>query len=144
MEKTKRFFATPQDAETAFYEALEQANLEAMMSVWAEDEEVICVHPGGVRLAGYAEVMEGWRQMFAQGTRLQIALSNPVHVQGLLISVHSVHEHVVVVGEDVRTPPVVATNIYLRGAEGWRMLAHHASPVSTSVPLTVETPKTLH
>ena len=43
-------FPTPQDAEAAFYEALERADLEAMMEVWAEDEEIVCVHPAGPRL----------------------------------------------------------------------------------------------
>ena len=47
-----RIFPTAQDAENAFYEALERADLEAMMAVWAEDEEIICVHPTGPRLTG--------------------------------------------------------------------------------------------
>ena len=34
-----RIFPTAQDAENAFYEALERCDLEAMMAVWAEDEE---------------------------------------------------------------------------------------------------------
>ena len=50
MKKTN--FPTPQDAEAAFYDALENADLEAMMEVWSEDEEVSCVHPGGRRIAG--------------------------------------------------------------------------------------------
>ena len=33
-----RIFPTPQDAEAAFYEALERADLELMMAVWSEDE----------------------------------------------------------------------------------------------------------
>ena len=35
--RNKPIFPTPQDAEAAFYEALERADLEAMMAVWAED-----------------------------------------------------------------------------------------------------------
>ena len=42
---------TAQDAENAFYEALEHGDLEGMMAVWAEDEEIICVHPTGPRLS---------------------------------------------------------------------------------------------
>ncbi|HXZ95937.1 MAG TPA: nuclear transport factor 2 family protein, partial [Burkholderiales bacterium] len=55
-------FPTPQDAEAAFYEAFESADLDAMMAVWAEDEEVVCVHPSGPRLTGIAQVRESWRQ----------------------------------------------------------------------------------
>ena len=54
MKKTT--FSTAQDCEAAFYEALEACDLEAMMEVWAEDEEVVCVHPGGPRLAGLQQV----------------------------------------------------------------------------------------
>ena len=46
-------FPTAQDAEAAFYEAFETGDLEAMMNVWAEDEEIVCVHPGEARLVGY-------------------------------------------------------------------------------------------
>ena len=41
MKKTT--FSTAQDCEAAFYEALEACDLEAMMEVWAEDEEVVCI-----------------------------------------------------------------------------------------------------
>ena len=36
-------YPTPQDAEAAFYEALESADLDAMMQVWADDEEIVCM-----------------------------------------------------------------------------------------------------
>jgi hypothetical protein len=31
-------------------------------------------------------------------------------------------------GQEAQPMPVVATNVYLRTAAGWRMLVHHASP----------------
>jgi ketosteroid isomerase-like protein len=45
-------FATPEDVETAFYEAIARADLVALMSVWADDEEIVCIHPTGQRLSG--------------------------------------------------------------------------------------------
>jgi ketosteroid isomerase-like protein len=45
-------FATPEDVETAFYEAIARADLAALMSVWADDEEIVCIHPTGQRLTG--------------------------------------------------------------------------------------------
>jgi len=50
---SSKIFPTAQDAENAFYEALERADLEGMMAVWSEDEEIVCVHPAGQRLAGH-------------------------------------------------------------------------------------------
>jgi ketosteroid isomerase-like protein len=41
-------FATADDAERAFYEALAKSDLDAMMAVWSEDEETVCILPGGV------------------------------------------------------------------------------------------------
>lgn len=142
MDKKKPFYATPQDVENAFYDALERGDLEAMMNVWAEDEEIICVHPGGPRLAGFGAVMEAWRQILARGPRMKFILGSQVHLQSMMVSVHSVHEHITLAGEASSRPPVVATNVYLRGATGWRMLVHHASPVPPET--AVEVPKILH
>ena len=45
-------FATPEDVEASFYEAIARADLAALMSVWADDEEIVCIHPTGQRLTG--------------------------------------------------------------------------------------------
>ncbi|MSQ71854.1 MAG: DUF4440 domain-containing protein [Betaproteobacteria bacterium] len=131
-------FPTPQDAESAFYEALESSNLEAMMEVWAEDEEVICVHPGGPRLAGLEQVRESWARMFGSGQRMRIHLSHQVVIPGMMLAVHSVHENIQLPGESRPRPPAIATNVYLRIGNGWRMIAHHASPAPQGVRLLVE------
>ena len=140
----KAIYTTPQQAEAAFYEAIERADLDAMMAVWAEDEEIICIHPGGPRLAGYAAVRDSWRQIFASGPRMRFTLANQVQSQGMLLSVHSLHETITLVGETRRTAPVVATNVYIRAALGWRMLVHHASPGPAGSEAAIETPKTVH
>ena len=125
----KTIFPTPQDAEAAFYDALERADLEALMAVWAEDEEIVCIQPGGPRMTGYASVREVWRRIFENGQRLIVTLSQPVILQGMLVTVHSLCEQISLRGgESDQTAPLVATNVYVRGAHGWRLLVHHASP----------------
>jgi len=124
----KPIFPTPQDAEAAFYEALERADIEAMMAVWAEDEEIVCIHPGGPRLVGYAAIREAWRRIFDGGARLQVRLSHPTSVQGPLATLNTVIEHIAVRNDESVRAPVVATNVYVRGVLGWRMVLHHASP----------------
>ena len=141
-------FPTAQDAENAFYEALERADLEAMMSVWAEDEEIVCVHPGGPRLIGQDEVRESWRRMLAGGAGPRVQVSLQAQSSGVMFAVHSVLESFAVEGE-AQPAPVVATNVYLRTPAGWRMLAHHASPApqrarGQAQPAARETPKILH
>ena len=142
MSPRKPLYTSPQDAEAAFYEALERADLEAMMAVWAEDEEIICVLPGGARLAGYAAVREGWRRVFASGRRLAVALSQQIYLQSMLLSVHSLQEHLSLSSGEGATAPVVVTNVFVRGALGWRLLAHHASPAPPEMP--GDGGKTLH
>ena len=138
----KPLFTTPQDAEAAFYDALARADLDALMAVWAEDEEIVCILPGGPRLLGYAAVREAWRRVFAAGRGISIALSHQVYLQGMLLSVHSLQQRLGLAGGDGQTAPVVVTNVYVRGALGWRLLAHHASPAPPEMPN--DATKTLH
>jgi ketosteroid isomerase-like protein len=145
----KALYATPQDAESAFYEALTKADLDAMMSVWADDDDIFCVHPNGPRLSGVERVRESWRQIFASGQTLRFQLREQQHVQGMMLSVHSVYEAITVAGEPRPRAPVIATNVYLRTERGWRMVAHHASPAPASAgaeaePRRAAAPKTLH
>lgn len=128
----KPIFTSPQEVEAAFYQALERGDLDAMMSVWSEDEEIVCVHPGGPRLAGYALVREGWRHIFEGGTRLKVQLLALSTVHAPFTAVHSVIEQISVIGQKHLAAPVVATNVYIRGALGWRMIVHHSSPVPPS------------
>ena len=143
-----KIFPTAQDAENAFYEALERADLEAMMAVWSEDEEIVCVHPAGQRLAGQAQVREVWQQMFAGGANMRVQIAQRVAVTGMMVAVHSVYENIAVAGEQRPRPPMVATNVYLRTPSGWRMAVHHASlapgePVANAEPATPSSPKIL-
>jgi ketosteroid isomerase-like protein len=145
----KAIYASPQDAEAAFYEALTKGDLDAMMSVWGDDDDIYCVHPNGARLSGVEKVRESWRQIFASGQTLRFQLREQQHVQGMMLSVHSVYEYVTVAGEPRARSPVIATNIYLRTERGWRMVAHHASPAPATAaadpePRRAAAPKTLH
>lgn len=138
-------FSTPQDAENAFYESLERGDLDLMMAVWAEDEDIVCVHPAGLRIAGQEQVRDSWRKIFASGQRLRIQIAQQVTLSGMMVAVHSVHEVITVTGERRARAPVVATNVYLRTAAGWRMIVHHASPApGPAGEPQDEPPKILH
>jgi len=140
----RTIYTTPQDAEAAFYEAIEKADLEAMMAVWADDD-ILCVHPGGARLVGVEQVRESWRQIFASGQTLRFRLRNQQSVNGMTLVVHSVYEQISVAGQAQERHPAVATNIYLRTENGWRMVVHHASIAPASPePDSKRAPKTLH
>jgi len=132
----KTLFATPQDAETAFYDAFAKGDLDAMMEVWADDDDIYCVHPGGPRMSGVAQIRESWRKIFASGQSLRFQLRGQQYLNGMMLSAHSVYEHISVTGETRARGPMIATNIYLRTEHGWRMVAHHAS--AAPAPATAE------
>lgn len=118
-------YVTPREAEEAFYEALERADIDAMMSVWAGEGPIACIHPGGGRLEGSASVRAGWQRVFASGSRLRIRLRDPRYTQDALLAIHLVKEHIEVDG--VFQGVVLSTNIYQFSRGGWHMVLHHAS-----------------
>jgi ketosteroid isomerase-like protein len=134
----KTIFASAQEAEDAFYEAFAKSDLDAMMAVWADDEDIYCVHPGGPRLAGLEAVRESWRRLFANGQTLSFQLRARHEVHGMMLAVHSVYEQIGIAGgvgsmggaggQTQARNPMLATNIYQRTDHGWRMIVHHAAP----------------
>ena len=143
-----KIFPTAQDAESAFYEALERCDLDGMMAVWAEDEEIVCVHPAGARLTGQDQVRESWAKMFAAGPRARLTIEQQVAISGMMLAVHSVFESFTLPAAKgpAQPAPIVATNVYLRTAAGWRMIVHHASPAPAQPQPAPRdpAPKTLH
>ena len=138
-------FPTPEDAERAFYEAFSRGDLEALMAVWAEDEETVCVHPGGSRFTGLAMIRESWKQLFDTGMKFNVRISHAIRNQSMLMAVHCVFQHITVEGEDTIAPPLITTNVYIRGPQGWQLLVHHASPSpDTDGLLLQESPRTVH
>jgi ketosteroid isomerase-like protein len=124
---TRPLLRTPEQTEAAFYAALEAGDLDAMMAVWCDDPGVSCVHPGGERHLGLAEVRDSWRRIFAGSGRLRFRVAEVVSIAGEDVAVRSVIEHIGVPGVQ-GTTPVIATNVFRRTSEGWRMWMHHASP----------------
>lgn len=143
--QTAAILASPEDVEQQFYEALREADIDKLMAVWAEDDEVLCVHPGGPRLVGVQAVRTAFEAVFANGP-IAVEPGNVRRVHTLDSAVHSVIERVQLsTPSGVRTGYVMATNVFVKTALGWRMVAHHASPgTPDEPPELVETPSVLH
>jgi uncharacterized protein (TIGR02246 family) len=118
---------SPQQVEFAFYQAFEQGDLEAMSRLWENSDDVVCVHPMGDALRGAQAVNQAWRELFANEVSMRFAIEE-IHVTRVgPIAIHIVKEHIAVPGGKA-VAPMMATNIYREGADGWRMILHHASP----------------
>ncbi len=124
-------FATPDEAEEAFYDAFQASDLEAMMNVWADQEFIECIHPMSDRDRGRTAVEESWRRIFDGGLKVILQLSNIHRTQDALLAIHIVYEHFRTPEEDRQHPPVIATNIYQLIGGSWHMVLHHASPTSS-------------
>lgn len=133
------------DIEAAFYEALQTGDIEKLMACWADEDEIVCVHPGSARLVGPAAVRATFEAMFSNGS-IQARPVKVRKVESMSSSVHSVLERIAVMTEEgPRHAYVIATNVYHKTAQGWRMVAHHASPGTTREMQEVsETPPVLH
>ena len=122
--------ASPDEIEQQFYEALQRGDIERLMAVWSDDEDISCVHPGGPRVVGAAAIRATFDAMFAHGT-IDARPEKVRRLQTHSCAVHSVLEQVrVMTAEGPQAAWVVATNVYVKGAQGWRLVAHHASPGS--------------
>ncbi len=137
--------ASPEDTEAQFYEALQQADLSRLMAVWSDEEEVSCVHPGGPRVVGLGAIRAAFEVVFAQGA-ISVHPERVRRVQTNECAIHQVLERVVVEGSGGQQSAwVIATNVYLKTAQGWRMVVHHASPgTAHDIQEVIEEPATLH
>lgn len=134
MPKPKLPPGSSDDTEVAFYDALQHADIERLMACWADEDDVVCVHPGGPRLVGHAAIRAAFEAMFANGS-VQAHAEKVHRLDAGECSVHSVVERVAVMSDDgVQQAWVVATNVYVKTVQGWRMAAHHASPGSRVEP----------
>ena len=125
--RTPPIYTSPQDVAQAFYQAFEARDIDAMMATWADDEDIVCIHPGGVRHVGYDAVRTSFEQLFAGNTRLTFRLDQPVMIETVGLAMQSAVEHLRA-GEEGARGAAIATNIMMRTPSGWRVVCHHASP----------------
>ena len=137
--------SSPDECEAAFYEALQRGDIDKLMACWADEDDIVCVHPGGARLLGAGAIRAAFDMMFTNGS-IQAKAEKVHRVESLGSSVHSVLERSeVLTDEGPRHAYVIATNVYQKTPLGWRMVAHHASPGTPREMLEVnDSPQVLH
>lgn len=128
---------------SALYAAFESADLDGMEELWADDAlagSVVCVHPGWPTLRGRDEVMRSWAMIMANTTYIQFVLTDvEVELAGD-IAVLTCVENILTADEDADPKAGafagakgVATNVFRRTTEGWRLWVRHGSPVLSGV-----------
>ncbi|GGY57000.1 MULTISPECIES: nuclear transport factor 2 family protein [Streptomyces] len=128
-------------ANTAFYEALERGDYDELSGRWlpGEDLTVSCVHPGWPVLTGRGDVLRSYALIMANTEYIQFFLTDVnVSMTGDTALV-TCTENILSGGpaeEGNALGPlvgqlVVATNVFRRTADGWKLWSHHGSPVLT-------------
>ncbi|MFJ5836809.1 nuclear transport factor 2 family protein [Streptomyces shenzhenensis] len=140
-------------ANTAFYESLEQGDFEALSTLWLTptdlgvDEEyhdpaytgvISCVHPGWPVLTGRGEVLRSYALIMANTDYIQFFLTD-VHVSvtgdtALVTCTENILSGGPAPEAGAELGPlvgqlVVATNVFRRTSDGWKLWSHHASQV---------------
>ena len=137
--------ASPDGVEQQFYDALQHADIDQLMAVWSDDEDVTCVHPGGPRLVGTGAIRAAFESIFANGA-VNVRAEKVRRLRTQTCAVHSVLEHIgLMTAGGPQSAWVVATNVYVMSAQGWRLVSHHASPGTPHEPREIiESASVLH
>ena len=143
MARKKHLLNTAEQAEAAFYDALARSDLDALMARWAEDEVIVCIHPGAPRLVGHDAIRQSWAAIFERGN----VHIRPVQLQAsysLTTAVHSIVEEVQRTQHERQDIHILATNVFIKTAQGWRIVTHHTSIAAGELPSEPLNPTLLH
>ena len=145
LKATQALMTSADETEASFYDAMRHGDVDKVMACWAEDEEIACVSPGGPRTVGTVAVRAAFAATLVAGP-VHITIEHVRRMETAVCAVHHVTEKVqAMTSEGLQTAFVIATNVYLRTPQGWRMVAHHGSAgVPPDLPDISEPHSTLH
>ena len=124
-----------EQANARFYQAFETLDLTQMETVWSHGEHVKCVHPGWPLLVGWDAVRSSWATIFANTGEMRFTLSDVrASASGDLAWVTCTENIFSEVQGRLAVTSVLATNLFERAADGWRLVHHHASHVFSAAP----------
>ena len=114
----------------AFYRSFEGLDISAMDHIWAHQEYVTCIHPGWSIRVGWPAVRDSWVVIFNNTFSMQFQLTElQVQVAADVAWVICTENITSRVGESEQNSVVVATNLYERIGESWKIIHHHGSPL---------------
>jgi len=123
------------DANSSFYAALEERDLDAMAEVWEHSDRIVVAHPGWPMLRGWARVAGSWDAIFRNTGYIQFVLTDElVTVVGDSAWV-TLDENILqsAAADELSGSKATSVNVFVRDEDDpsrWRMVVHHASPVS--------------
>ena len=129
MESDPANIEAVKEANQRFYDAFGALDIEAMEGVWETSGRAMCVHPGWEPLVGWEAIRASWAGIFDNSTLMHFNIQHVNVVansdSGWVTCVENISS---VLQGRASNFGIVATNIFVRTAQGWRMIAHHGSP----------------
>ncbi len=113
-----------------FYRAFENLDVGLMDSMWAHQEYVTCIHPGWSIRVGWPAVRDSWVVIFNNTFSMEFELTElQVQVAADIAWVICTENISSRIGESPQNSRVVATNLFERIGEEWKIIHHHGSPL---------------
>lgn len=105
---------------------LRRGDVAVLTRLWADDDDISCIHPGWPALIGRAAVIGSWQNILENAGRPHIACAEP---------------HAIINGDSGRVlcieivdgAALAATNHFRRIGGAWRMVHHQSSPIAQIV-----------
>ena len=114
-----------------FYDAFNKNDLDLMTRTWLNSPIAQCIHPGWDVLTGFKPIIESWRRIFETGQDLEIRLSHVEVIVSEDLAWVACQENLFSISTSgVQLSKVHATNLFKQVDDEWKMILHHASPVS--------------
>jgi hypothetical protein len=123
-------------ANTAFYAAFAGGDYPSMEALWAKKALVCCVHPGWPPVDGRENVLRTWRGILGNPPRPPI---RPSRESARIVN----GVGVVVCFEAIGDAYLVATNLFIREHDRWKMI-HHQAGAARNAPGGAREPDPTH
>jgi hypothetical protein len=122
--------AEAEAANRHFYRAFETLDLAEMDAIWLHTERAQCIHPGWPLIVGWAAIRSSWETIFTNTTEMRFTIGDARVGGGLDLAWVTCTENILSdVQGRVSVTSLLATNIFERTPDGWRMIHHHASHI---------------
>ena len=106
-----------------------------MEDIWVKDARPTCIHPGQAPLVGRKQVIKSWKNILVDGSAASITCSNAyAFIYGNCAYV--------ICQERLECNVLIATNMFLKEEDTWKITHHQASP-TLNLGSVAPAPKTL-
>ncbi len=109
-----------------FYAAFARGDADEMARLWGEAGEVCCLHPGWEPLFGRNRVLASWQAILQAPPPVRCVAPRVVRM--------GPDGGAVICWEEIGGEYLIATNLFRREGDGWRVIHHQAGPVRGAPP----------